>query len=83
MLHHLADACVPGPVEPSTQGVDAGLVAGLDSESVTVDESTWGNPPHRSGDDGDQYPRREGRETRRRFQPFGDDVLVRREEVVG
>ena len=83
VLHHLADACVSGPVEPLAQGVDVDAVSRLDPEPVTVDESARSNSPHRGGDHRDQYPRRERRQARRGFESFGDDVLVRREEVVG
>ena len=83
MLHHLADTCIPGPVQTPAKGVDVEAVAPLDPEPVAVDEFSGGNPSHRRGGDGDQNPRCERWQPRKCFEPFRDDVLVRREEVVG
>ena len=50
---------------------------------MAVDEAARSDPPHRGGDRGHQHAGFEGRQPRDGFQPFGDDVLVGREEIVG
>ena len=83
VLHHLADTRIPGPVETPAEGLDVQAVARLDPEPVAVDEAVRGNASHGRADHGDQDPRCERRQPREGFEPFGDDVLVGREEVVG
>ena len=83
VLHHLADARVSGAVESPAKGVDVEVVAGLDEKPVTVDESARGNPPHRGAGHGDQHSRSERRKPPQGFESFRDEILVRREEIVG
>ena len=83
VLHHLAHAGVPGLIQAPAERVDIEAIAGPDPEPVALDEAARSDPPHRGGDRGHQHAGFEGRQPRDGFQPLGDDVLVRREEIVG
>ena len=83
MLDHLAHAGVSGPIQAPAERVEVEAVAAFDPEPMAVDEAARCNPHHRGADRGHQHPGGEGRQPRGGVQPFRDDVLMGREQVVG
>ena len=80
---HGADIAVSGALKPGALGVDGETAAGFDHQRLRFHEGCGGQPLHQRLHRCHQHAALCSRQGVQRREPFRDDVLVRREVVVG
>lgn len=83
VLHDLGDTGVAGLLEACPHGLHVQPLADLHRQAAALDVAQRRDPLHQGGDRQDQYALMEIRQPVQGLDTLGDDVLVRREGVVG
>ena len=83
VLHHLADAPVASEVQPAPRPLEIEPVADREHEGIAFHEPAGRDPAHEGGGGGDEDLVSGVGQRVQGGEALGDDVLVRREGVVG
>ena len=83
MLHHLIDVAIPGAVKLRPQGITGQALAFFHYQRMTVQIAVRTDALHQGVYRHNQHAALHGRELIQRRQARGDDLLVRREAVIG